>query len=123
MDIEYITNATSGSNPGDGGKSMQYTNQATNCMPFDETHDTAPAPTDAQSKAHEYRIDWIAGKSMYYLDGVMQETFKTNVPTVAGSWIWNNWANGNPGWSGGPPTTDNIFKISSIVMYYNTSSS
>jgi hypothetical protein len=30
------------------------------------------------------------------------------------------YSNGNPGWTGTPPKTDNVFKISQIVMYFNT---
>ncbi len=35
----------------------------------------------------------------------------------------SNYSNGNPGWTGAPPKTDNVFKISKIVMYYNTTAS
>ena len=92
MDIEYLSDATSDSNPGDGTKPMHYTNQAVDGNPDDKTYDTAPSPSDATTAAHEYRIDWINGKTLYYLDAVLQKTFTNNVPTVAGNWVWNNWA-------------------------------
>ncbi|KAI9829639.1 MAG: hypothetical protein M1826_005529 [Phylliscum demangeonii] len=122
MDIEFLSDPQSKSNPVDGSTPMHYTNQAVDGNRTHETYATWPSPADATSAAHEYRIDWIKGKTIYYLDGVLQKTFTTNVPTVPGTWIWNNWANGDPGWTGNPPATDNVFKISKIVMYYNTSS-
>ncbi|KAI9791309.1 MAG: hypothetical protein M1816_004090 [Peltula sp. TS41687] len=124
MDIEFLSDANSFSNPRDGTRPMSYTNQDVNGNRADNTHATAPSPSDATSAAHEYRIDWTPGKTLYYLDGVLQKTFTTDVPTIAGSWLWNNWAsnsNGDPGFTGSsPPSTDSIFKISKIVMYYNT---
>ncbi|KAI9826997.1 MAG: hypothetical protein M1826_006476 [Phylliscum demangeonii] len=121
MDIEYLSDPRSTSNPGDGSKPLQYTNQAVDGVNGHKTHTTAPSPADAASAAHEYRVDWVKGKTLYYLDGVLQQSFTTNVPSIPGTWIWNNWANGDPGWTGAPPATDNVFKISKVVMYYNTS--
>ncbi|KAK5019376.1 concanavalin A-like lectin/glucanase domain-containing protein [Cryomyces antarcticus] len=121
LDIEYLTNSSSTSNPGDGSKPMQYTNQPTSTT-TNGAHDTAPSPSDATTVAHEYRMDWVAGKTLFYLDGVLQKVFTVSVPSVPGPWMWNNWANGSPYWSTGPPLSDNIMKISNIVMYYNTSS-
>ena len=87
MDIEFLSDPKSASNPGDGSRPMLYTNHGTT-----KTHANSPSLSDATSVAHEYRIDWTPGKTRYYLDGVLQKTFTTNVPTVAGTWIWNNWA-------------------------------
>jgi beta-glucanase (GH16 family) len=89
IDIEFLSDATSKSNPGDGSRPMHYTNQATNGGA--STHATGPARSDATSARHEYRIDWVPGRTQFYLDGVLQRTHTTNVPTVAGSWLWNNW--------------------------------
>lgn len=88
LDIEYLSDPTSKSNPGDGSKPMHYTNQpaAPNSVQI------APSPSDATTAPHEYRIDWIPGKAMYYLDGVLQKTITVNVPSVGGTWLWNNWA-------------------------------
>jgi beta-glucanase (GH16 family) len=92
QDIEYLSDPNSTSNPGDGSRPMHYTNQATDGNPEHKTIATGPSPSDATTAFHEYRIDWIPGSTMYYLDGVLQKTMTTNVPTQGGSWIWNNWA-------------------------------
>ncbi len=89
IDIEYLTNSSSLSNPGDGTKPLQLTNQPGNAG---TSYFNVPSPTDATTTAHEYRIDWIPGKALFYLDGVLQKTITANVPTAAGSWIWNNWS-------------------------------
>lgn len=102
-------------------------------------------PSDATAKFHEYRLDWIKGKTLFYLDGVLQQTFTRNAPDVAGEWLWNNWrcvsfvafgvflnalflvadvdSNGDGGWSAGPPASDSIMKIQKIEMFYNRTSS
>ena len=90
------------------------------CVPGAGTHTTKPAPADAQIAVHEYRYDWVPGKVDYYTDGVLQETFTTNVPTEPGAVLWNIWSNGDPGFSVGPPAQDAVLRIKEIVMYYNT---
>lgn len=79
------------------------------------------APCDATTDFHEYRYDWVKGATKFYIDGVLVATFKKNVPTKAGSLVWNNWANGGS-WSGGPPVMDSVLEIQSIEAYYNRTS-
>lgn len=122
-DIEYLSADNSESNPGDGSTPLHFTNQAIDGNPADKTYTTYPIPSDAHTNAHEYRTDWTAGFVAFYIDGQEVHRFTTNVPTEAGTWIWNNWSNGDKGWSVGPPASDNILKISKIEMYYNTTSS
>ena len=92
-DIEWISDPKSKSNLNspNGTRAMQYTNQALNGNTNDATMFYGPAPEDATSAVHEYRIDWTEGETKYYLDGALQRTMKKNVPTVAGPWVWNNW--------------------------------
>lgn len=172
IDIEYLTNSSSTSNPGGQGLTsppwLQYTNQAVQ-EGGTPTYATGVAPADV-AVVHEYRVDWVPGQTKFFLDGVLQQTFTTNVPSTAGPWVWNvsdpprntrwlfipcpcwphlltstpelpfppfpltqtymtqakpleqNWANGDPAWTVGPPSTDNIFKIQSITMYYDVPS-
>lgn len=40
---------------------------------------------------------------------------------MSGNFVWNNWADGDPDFTVGPPEEDAIFRIQKIVMYYNTS--
>ncbi|KAK5062898.1 hypothetical protein LTR84_004974 [Exophiala bonariae] len=120
-DIEYLTDPRSLSNNGvDEPVPMWYSNQRVNPEEGPTTQGTGPAPFDATSKFHEYRIDWTADFTAFYIDGVEQKRFTDNIPSIPGPWVWNNWANGDRGWSYGPPENDNEFKIKSIVMYYNT---
>jgi hypothetical protein len=89
IDIEFLSDASSRSNPGDGSRPMHYTNMPTRGGV--SSHATGPARSDATYARHEYRIDWLPGRTQFFLDGVLQHTHTTNVPTVAGSWLCNNW--------------------------------
>lgn len=82
---------------------------------------TYTAPSDATTAFHEYRVDWIPGSTMFYIDSVLVKTITGNVPTTPGFWLWNNWSNGNV-WAAGPPTLDNTLTIQSINAYFNRTS-
>jgi len=81
------------------------------------THQTVPFTFDPTAAFHEYRIDWSAGVTSFYIDGQQKARFTTNVPTQAGPWLWNVWSNGDPCWSNGPPTADSTTQIRSIDIY------
>lgn len=66
---------------------------------------------------HEYRIDWTADATRFYIDGVYKGELTSSVPELAGPWIWNVWSNGDPYWSAGPPTADSHTQIRSIEIY------
>lgn len=103
-DIEYLTDPSSQSNnvldkniscsTGDPIP-IWYSNQATKLGGL-ATHDIGPAPQDVTAP-HVYRIDWTKKHTVYWIDGVKQKTFTTNVPSKPGPWVWNNWANGDSG--------------------------
>ena len=123
IDIEWLSDPCSQSNNGpDDPIPFWYTNQA--LIAGDEpTHQNIVPPLNPTGGWHEYRIDWTPAYTAFYIDGVRQgKKQTTNVPTVGGTWVFNNWANGDPGWTVGPPIEDSIFKIQSITMYYNTTS-
>jgi hypothetical protein len=40
---------------------------------------------------HEYRVDWVPGKTMFYVDGTLAKTITDHVPVVAGPWQWTSW--------------------------------
>jgi len=48
------------------------------------------APANMSSTWHEYRMDWLPGKNLFYIDGVLRSTFTLNVPGIAGAWLWLN---------------------------------
>ncbi|KAK4629151.1 hypothetical protein CLAFUW4_08507 [Fulvia fulva] len=122
VEIEWISdaNSTSNQNTNNGTRVMQYTNQGPHGT-ADSSEVNGMAADNATEAVHEYRIDWVNGASTFFLDGVFQYELETNVPTTAGNWIWNNWANGDPDFTVGPPATDAVFRIQKIVMHYNTS--
>lgn len=109
IDIEFITNRTALANnvstlPSqqrkDYGKwtgaeqarlPLHYTNQPSK-QGKPETFTWGPSAIDDDVQEHEYRIDWTAGRVEFFLDGVLQQVFTTNVPTMAGAWLWSNWA-------------------------------
>lgn len=119
IDIEYLSDPNSTANTG-GQTAIHWTNQPTNGGSSTTSLTTAPANID--SVEHEYRIDWTSQATSFYLDGVLQETYEVNVPSEPGTWLWNNWANGDPSWSVGPPQQDSVMKVSKIEMYYNSTS-
>lgn len=82
VDIEIIT--------GDTWKGVHYTNQKANPNSEPSTNQIA-LPFDATTVFQEYRIDWLPGGTYFYLGGKLQESFTENVPSTAGSWLWNNW--------------------------------
>ena len=116
-DIEFLSAPESKANAGDGA-SIHYTNQAINGGGSTTSH--GPAPANVGTAVHEYRLDWTKSYTAFYLDGVLQKKYTVNVPNVAGTWLWNNWANGDIQWSAGPPARDSVMKIQSVEMFYNT---
>lgn len=73
---------------------LWYSNQAVTAG-TSGTASTGPPPWDVTA-VHEYRIDWTPDATTYYVDGMLQKQHTTNVPSQPGSFIWNNWANGDP---------------------------
>lgn len=81
-DIEVIT--------GGAYKGVHYTNQKVTTTAEQTTVAFASSP-DLTSELHEYRLDWLPDRTDFYLDGVKQTTLTENVPSTAGTWLWNNW--------------------------------
>ena len=79
------------------------------------------APSDAATAWHEYRLDWVPGKTMFYIDSTLVYTITDNVPSTPGFLLWNNWSNGNA-WAKGPPQANNVLQIQSITAYFNQTS-
>ncbi|KAF5655176.1 glycoside hydrolase family 16 [Fusarium heterosporum] len=117
-DIEWLSDPNSQSNY-DGIRRLWLTNQDNN-GDGEPTHKAILPPSNPTSTEHEYRIDWTKGRVTFYVDGYKKWTTTKDVPNVPGPWIWNNWSNGDKGWSAGPPKKDAVFKIKKIEMYYNT---
>ncbi|KAB5559603.1 concanavalin A-like lectin/glucanase domain-containing protein [Coniochaeta sp. 2T2.1] len=74
------------------------------------------------SELHDYRFDWLAGQTNFYLDNVPVGGFSKDVPVVNGRIDFNMWGNGGTFSGPATPTTDNVMSISKIALYFNTSS-
>ncbi|GKT48030.1 beta-glucanase [Colletotrichum spaethianum] len=116
-DIEWLSDSASKSN--NGKRQLWFANQASNSKTQKSVKSVTP-PANPTSTEHEYRLDWVAGAVRFFVDGVQIWESKQNVPNLPGPWVFNNWADGDKGWSAGPPATNAIFRIKSIDMYYNT---
>ena len=81
-DIEILT--------ADLASGVHYTNQP-NVPGQTSTTATHALPSNVTAVMHEYRLDWVEGRTVYYLDGVEQQVLTSNVPSVPGTWLWNNW--------------------------------
>jgi beta-glucanase (GH16 family) len=72
---------------------------------------------------HEYRIDFVPGQVVFYADGQVLGTMNSSaIPTSPGHLILEQWSNGNPLWSGGPPNQDAVMTLSYVKAYFNSSS-
>lgn len=116
-DIEWLSDAASQSNQ--GTRKLWFTNQDANGDGHSTYFDIDP-PSNPTRTEHEYRLDWTDGLVQWFVDGVQVAQTTSDVPSQAGPWLWNNWSNGDKGWSAGPPSQDAVFKVRSIDMYYNT---
>ena len=81
-DIEVLT--------GGNFTGVHYTNQKVNSE-AQQTTKSLPLTPELTTGFHEYRLDWLPGRTDFYLDGALQASFTDNVPTEAGKWLWNNW--------------------------------
>ncbi|KIH90217.1 glycoside hydrolase, family 16 [Sporothrix brasiliensis 5110] len=79
-------------------------------------------PFDPTADFHEYRIDFLPGSVYFYADSeLLAEMDSDAVPTHAGHLVLQQWSNGNPLWSAGPPTEDAVTTVSYVKAYFNSS--
>lgn len=77
---------------------------------------------DPTTAYHEYRMDLLPGKVVFYADSAPLATMNTNfTPTEPGHMILTHWSNGEPAWSAGPPVTDALMSVSYVKAYFNSS--
>ncbi|KAK2000969.1 concanavalin A-like lectin/glucanase [Colletotrichum falcatum] len=120
-DIEWLSDAASLSNQ--GVRRVWFTNQDADRNGV-KTYQTfsPPAGMDPTATEHEYRLDWTPGRVRWFVDGDEKWSTASDVPNTVGPWVFNNWSNGDKGWSAGPPAAQADFKIKDVYMYYNTAS-
>lgn len=78
---------------------------------------------DPRADFHEYRIDFVPGRVLFLADGVALAEMDSpaGVPTHAGHLALNQWSNGNPAWSAGPPAADAALAVRYVKAYFNSS--
>ena len=82
----------------------------------------ADLPFDPTQSFHEYRIDYLPGRVLFYADGqTLAEMTGPAVPSSPGHLILQHWSNGNERWSGGPPAEDAAMVVRSVKAYFNSS--
>ncbi|WVR00139.1 hypothetical protein IAU59_007281 [Kwoniella sp. CBS 9459] len=78
-------------------------------------------PNDPTQGFNRYTIGWFDdGPQFFYNDAPTAVRPEIKIPTNKCSVIINNWTNGDPVFTQGPPTTDNILKVRKIEYYYST---
>ncbi|KAK4064274.1 CAZyme family GH16 [Trichoderma aggressivum f. europaeum] len=79
---------------------------------------------DPTAGFHEYRFDYLPNRVLFYADSqLLAEMTGSSVPSGPGHIILQHWSNGNPLWSGGPPTEDAVLTVSYVKAYFNSSAS
>ncbi|KAI5476568.1 glycoside hydrolase family 16 protein [Pseudohyphozyma bogoriensis] len=118
IDIEILTSyITTGYGDGIVPPGLEFTNQAVYADGV-ETNAAVAYGFDLTADFHDYTIVWTSEHTGFYVDGVLKQTFTDNVPSIASAWIWNNWSDGDPNWTAGPPTEDATVEIERISGYY-----
>lgn len=76
-----------------------------------------------EDRALKFRPDWSPGAVSFYADGKLLMNMDEDgyVPSAPGKIVLSHWSNGQPLWSGGPPTTDAKLLISYVKAYFNSS--
>lgn len=87
------------------------------------TYQIVNLPFDPRADFHEYRIDFVPGRVLFLVDGTVLAEMDNpaGIPTHAGHLALNQWSNGNPSWSGGPPATDAVMEVRYLKAYFNSS--
>lgn len=88
-----------------------------------DTYRVVNLPFDPRSDFHEYRIDWLSDRVLFYAEGTLLAEMDdpSGVPTHAGHLSINQWSNGNDEWSAGPPAQDAVLQVGYIKAYFNSS--
>lgn len=78
-------------------------------------------PFDPTTGFHEYRIDYLPNKIIFYGDRQVIGVMNTTVDPQPGHLILTHWSNGDKGWSGGPPPETAVLSVGYVRAYFNSS--
>ncbi|KAL8804316.1 MAG: hypothetical protein Q9200_005877 [Gallowayella weberi] len=83
---------------------------------------THQLPFNPSEDFNEYRFDWFSDRVDFYANGVFLKSMTgEGVPQDPGHLMLSQWSNGDPNWSGGPPTKDAVMTVSYVKGYFNSS--
>ncbi|WWC91755.1 uncharacterized protein L201_006702 [Kwoniella dendrophila CBS 6074] len=80
----------------------------------------APYPTDPTADFNRYTIGWYDKTNGFYYNDEALEGPELHLPTMPSTIIINNWANGDPGFTGAAPEQENVLQIRKLEYYYQT---
>ncbi|OZJ06327.1 hypothetical protein BZG36_00704 [Bifiguratus adelaidae] len=83
------------------------------------THQEINLDADPTQSYHEYRFDWVPGRTSFYFDSQNLGNITTNVPSVAGSVRYAHWTDNNPAFSHGPPAMTAVMAIQKHAFFFN----
>jgi beta-glucanase (GH16 family) len=119
-DIEIMTR--------DSSSQVHYSNQPTTDPDTDApilgaTYNTSLAAQRSTSVWNVYRLDWIARRSVWYVNGEQTASTQVNVPSTESMIILNMWSNGG-NFSGRMQTGGEAwFDIQWVELLFNTTTS
>ncbi|KAI8373567.1 concanavalin A-like lectin/glucanase domain-containing protein [Choanephora cucurbitarum] len=87
------------------------------------TNNKHPLSYNPTEDYHTYRFDWTPGSVRFYVDDEFVNELTTNVPNSPGRILLNHWTDGNPNFSGGPPTETAELTLSKLNIFFNSSES
>lgn len=87
------------------------------------TYQVANLPFDPRADFHEYRMDFVPGRVLFLADGAVLAEMDSpaGLPSHAGHLALNQWSNGDPAWSSGPPAADAVLAVRYVKAYFNSS--
>ena len=87
---------------------------ASSPAPSDETF-TTEAGLNVATSFHTYKFVWQPGRIDYYVDGTLEVTHTTNVPTAPAYFMMNHWGTDDPNWGGAAsPGVTRYFYVRSV---------
>lgn len=81
---------------------------------------TFTRPLEDYRKWNVYRLDWIHGRSAWYINGIESASTEVNVPETPSSIILNMWSNGGDFSRSMQPGDEAWFEVQWIELLYNT---
>ncbi|CAD6931148.1 unnamed protein product [Tilletia controversa] len=82
----------------------------------------APTGEDMSQEFRTWGFHWTSDQVAYGMDGDYSQVITTNVPQLPGTLSFSHWSDGNPGYSGGPPTETTVLTFRRTWAFWNDTS-